>query len=410
MGLRMYEFVKEVKRIFMDIKQRNELALKKHEMWKGKIEVISRAEVNNSEDLANAYTPGVAAPCLEIQKNENLAYKYTRKGNLVAVITNGTAVLGLGDIGPQAGMPVMEGKCCLFKKFANVDAIPILVDSHDKEEVIKTIKNISKSFGAINLEDIKAPECFEIETRLKEICDIPIFHDDQHGTAIVLCAAMINCSRLMKRPLSSYKVTISGAGAAGISIAKLLVKLGIGDVILCDKFGILYRGNPQMNPYQKEVAEITNKQNIQGTLADAMKGADVFVGVSVANIVSQDMVRAMAPQPIVISIANPIPEIMPQDAKEAGAYIIATGRSDFPNQVNNVLAFPGLFKGILSVNGTKITEEMKVAAAHGLAQIISDQELNPEYILPNAFNPKVVESVSNAVATEAVKNNLIKKM
>ncbi len=393
----------------MTNEERNKLALQKHKEWKGKIEVISRAEVNNRDDLSNAYTPGVAAPCLKIQKDPNLAYEYTRKGNMAAVITNGTAVLGLGDIGPQAGMPVMEGKCVLFKKFGGVDAIPILVDSHDVDEVVKTVKLISKSFGAINLEDIKAPECFEIEKRLIEECDIPIFHDDQHGTAIVLAATMINCSRLMKKDLKEYNVVISGAGAAGISIAKMLLGIGVGDIILVDKFGILHPDVKEMNKYQREMSEITNKKKIKGTLADAMKGADVFIGVSAPKIVTQEMVKSMTDKPIIISIANPIPEIMPEEAKQAGAYIIASGRSDYPNQVNNILAFPGLFKGILSVRGTKITEDMKLAAARGLSAIIKDDELSPEYILPDPFNPLVVESVADAVAKEAIAKGLIRK-
>ncbi len=393
----------------MTNEERNKLAIQKHKEWKGKVEVISRCEIKDREDLSNAYTPGVAAPCLEIQKNPILAYEYTRKGNMAAVITNGTAVLGLGDIGPQAGMPVMEGKCCLFKKFGGVDAIPILVDSHDVDEVVRTVKLISESFGAINLEDIKAPECFEIEQRLKDECNIPIFHDDQHGTAIVVAAAMINCSRLMKKDLKDFTVTISGAGAAGISIAKMLLGIGIGDVILVDKFGILHPEETQMNKYQKEMAEITNKKRIKGNLADAMKGANVFIGVSAPKIVTKEMVKSMAEKPIVIAIANPIPEIMPEEAKEAGAYIICSGRSDYPNQVNNILAFPGLFKGILSVRGTKITEDMKLAAARGLSAIIKDNELSPEYILPDAFNPKVVESVAEAVAKEAVAKGLIRK-
>ncbi|MEG1027304.1 MAG: NADP-dependent malic enzyme [Oscillospiraceae bacterium] len=377
----------------MDIKEK---ALNAHKEWKGKIEIVSRAPINSKEDLAVAYTPGVAEPCLKIAENTDLSFSLTRRGNLVAVITDGTAVLGLGDIGPEAGMPVMEGKCSLFKRFADVDAFPICIDSKDTDEIVKTIKNISKSFGGINLEDISAPRCFEIEERLKKELDIPVFHDDQHGTAIIVASGIINSIRLTNK--KDITVVINGAGAADIAIAKLLLKLPcVADVILCDSTGIIYQGRERQNEAKNEIAKITNKTGKKGLLADALAGADAFVGVSGPNLVSKDMVRSMNDKPIIFAIANPIPEIMPDDAKEAGAYIIGTGRSDFPNQINNVLCFPGIFKGALECRAKAITEEMKIAVAYAIAEIIPENELNPEYILPDPFNEKVARAVADAV-------------
>ena len=382
---------------------RREIALKAHKDWNGKIEVVSRAKVTNREELAVAYTPGVAEPCIEIQKDESKAYDYTRKGNLVAVITNGTAVLGLGDIGPSAGMPVMEGKCVLFKEFAGVDAFPICVDSKDPDEIVNVIYKISKSFGGINLEDIGAPVCFEVERRLKEMCDIPVFHDDQHGTAIVVTAAMLNAAKLKGKKPEELKVVLNGAGAAGISIARLLMSAGFTNMTLCDIFGILVEGGEANTDAQREMAKITNREMKTGTLADAMKGADVFVGVSRGNLVSEEMVASMNEKPIILAMANPTPEIMPDKALAAGAYIVGTGRSDFPNQINNVLVFPGIFKGALKVRATDITESMKLTAARAIASVITDEELNPEYIIPDPFDPRVADVVSNAVAEEAVR-------
>ncbi len=382
---------------------KRERALQAHKDWQGKIEVISRAKVTNRDELAVAYTPGVAEPCLEIQKDESLAYEYTRKGNLVAVITNGTAVLGLGDIGPAAGMPVMEGKCALFKEFAGVDAFPICVDSKDPDELVNVIYKISKSFGGINLEDIGAPTCFEVERRLKEMCDIPVFHDDQHGTAIVVSAALLNAAKLKGKEPGELKVVLNGAGAAGISIARLLMDIGFTNMTLCDIFGTIYEGGPANTDAQREMAKVTNKEKLAGTLADAMKGADVFVGVSRGNLVTAEMVQSMNEKPIILAMANPTPEIMPDIALEAGAYIVGTGRSDFPNQINNVLVFPGIFKGALAVRSTSITESMKVAAAKAIASVVSDEELKPEYIIPDVFDPRVADVVAKAVADEAVR-------
>ena len=382
---------------------KRERALKAHKDWQGKIEVIARAEITNRDELTVAYTPGVAEPCLEIQKDESLSYEYTRKGNLVAVITNGTAVLGLGDIGPSAGMPVMEGKCALFKSFAGVDAFPICVDTKDPDELVNIIYKISKSFGGINLEDIAAPACFEVERRLKEMCDIPVFHDDQHGTAIVVSAAMLNAAKLVGKKPEELKVVLNGAGAAGVSIANLLLDLGFTNMVVCDIFGTLYEGGPANTDAQKELAKRTNKEKLAGTLADAMKGADVFVGVSRGNLVTAEMVKSMSDKPIILAMANPVPEIMPDVAIEAGAYIVGTGRSDFPNQINNVLVFPGVFKGALSVRSTSITESMKIAAAKAIAASVSDEELNREYIIPDIFNPKVTDIVAKAVADEAIR-------
>jgi len=378
-------------------------ALEKHAEWMGKIEVVTRAPINNKADLAVAYTPGVAEPCLEIANDEMLAYEYTRKGNLVAVITDGTAVLGLGDIGPSAAMPVMEGKCALFKRFAGIDAIPICIDSKDPEVIINTIANISKSFGGINLEDISAPRCFEIEEALKRICDIPVFHDDQHGTAIVTSAGLLNAVRFTKKKMGQLKIVISGAGSAGISIAKLFIQMGFGEIIMCGSKGIIYDGAPYNNSAQQEMSKVTNRDKLTGTLADAMKGADVFIGVSKPNIVSKDMIASMSKDPIIFALANPVPEIMPDLAKEAGAAVVATGRSDFPNQVNNVLVFPGIFKGVLSVRSKVITDSMKEAAAKAIAEVIKDDEISADYLLPDPFNPNVVEVVAKAVADEAIR-------
>ena len=382
---------------------KREIALNAHKEWAGKIEVVSRAKVTNRAELAVAYTPGVAEPCIEIQKDESKAYDYTRKSNLVAVITNGTAVLGLGDIGPAAGMPVMEGKCVLFKEFAGVDAFPICVDSKDPDELVNIIYKISKSFGGINLEDIGAPTCFEVERRLKEMCDIPVFHDDQHGTAIVVTAAMLNAAKLKGKKPEELKVVLNGAGAAGISIAKLLMSAGFTNMTLCDIFGILVEGGQANTDAQREMAKVTNREMKTGTLADAMKGADVFVGVSRGNLVNEEMVASMNEKPIILAMANPTPEIMPDKALAAGAYIVGTGRSDFPNQINNVLVFPGIFKGALKVRATDITESMKLTAARAIASVITDEELNPEYIIPDPFDPRVADVVSNAVAEEAVR-------
>ena len=380
---------------------KKELALKKHAEWRGKLSVETKAPITNREELAIAYTPGVAEPCLEIQKDESLAYTYTGKGNTVAVITDGTAVLGLGDIGPSAGMPVMEGKCALFKTFAGIDAIPICVDTKDSEEIISTVRNISKSFGGINLEDISAPRCFEIERRLIEECDIPVFHDDQHGTAIITCAGLLNAVKLTGRKMGNLKIAISGAGSAGISIAKMIMRMGFGDVILCGSKGTIYDGAPYNNPEQQKMAKVTNKECIKGTLADAMKGADILIGVSKPGVVTQDMIRSMAKDPIVFVMANPVPEIMPDLAKEAGAAVVGTGRSDFPNQVNNVLAFPGIFRGALDARARRITEEMKEAAARAIASCIPEDKLTADYVLPDAFDPNVVKNVAEAVMKEA---------
>ncbi len=379
----------------MDIKQK---ALEAHEKWQGKIEVISRAEIKTREDLSVAYTPGVAEPCLKIAENPDLAYKYTRKGNLVAVITDGTAVLGLGDIGGLAGMPVMEGKCCLFKEFAGVDAFPLCVKSKDADEIVRTIELISDSFGGINLEDISAPRCFEIEEKLKQRLDIPVFHDDQHGTAIVVGAALLNAVKLTGKKLSDITVVINGAGSAGIAIGKFLLKLGIGDLIMVDINGIINRDDCYDNPAHAEMAKITNKHDRKGKLADAMKGADAFVGVSRPNLVSAEMVKSMADKPILFPMANPNPEITYDEAKAAGAFIVGTGRSDYPNQINNVLVFPGVFKGALSVRAKAITEDMKLAAARAIAGLVPEDKLSPEYIIPSALDKSVANAVAKAVA------------
>lgn len=387
----------------MDIKQKS---LEKHYDWRGKIEVVSRTPVKNSEDLSTAYTPGVAEPCLVIKEDINKSYELTRRWNLVAVITDGTAVLGLGDIGPEAGMPVMEGKCVLFKEFADVDAFPLCIKSKDVDEIVKTIYNISGSFGGINLEDIAAPRCFEIERRLKEICDIPVFHDDQHGTAIVVAAAMINALKVVKKDMGSVKVIINGAGSAGIAIAKHLLRLGVKNLVMCDRFGIICEGMEGLNEAHEEISKVTNRKMLKGGLADAMRGADVFIGVSAPNIVTADMIKSMAEKPIVFPMANPVPEIMPDKALEAGAAVVGTGRSDFPNQINNVLAFPGIFRGALDVRARDINEEMKMAASHAIASIVSEEELSSEYILPKAFDERIGRTVAKAVAEAAVKSGV----
>lgn len=385
----------------MDIKEK---AVLKHREWRGKIEVVSRVPITNREELSVAYTPGVAQPCLEIEKDPEQVYELTRKGNLVAVITDGTAVLGLGDIGPSAAMPVMEGKCALFKEFADVDAFPLCVASKDVDEIVNTIRLIAPSFGGINLEDIAAPRCFEIEERLKKVLDIPVFHDDQHGTAIVALAALINAAKLAGKKLEDMTLVINGAGAAGIAVAKLMLMAGIGDLILCDINGILYDGAEGLNPAQMELAKVTNRTGMRGILADALRGADAFLGVSRPNLVTAEMVSSMAEKAIVFAMANPTPEILPEDAIKGGAFIVGTGRSDYPNQINNVLAFPGIFKGALQARVRDITDEMKLAAAYGIASIIPEEELRPEYILPDAFNKKVAESVAKAVYEIGMKN------
>ncbi len=382
----------------------NEIAIQKHTEWEGKIEVIARAPVGSKEELAIAYTPGVAAPCLEISDNVDLSYKYTRRSNLVAVVTDGTAVLGLGDIGPEAGMPVMEGKCALFKAFGDVDAFPLCIRSKEVDDIVKTVKLLAGSFGGVNLEDISAPRCFEIEKRLKEDpeVDIPIFHDDQHGTAVITLAGMINALKLTGKHIDDISVVVSGAGAAAIAITKLLISRGLKDVVLCDRRGAVYKGRGQnMNPVKNEIAEITNQQGKKGLLADVIKGADVFIGVSAPGVLTAEMVKTMAPNPIIFACANPTPEIMPDEALSAGAAVVATGRSDFPNQVNNVLAFPGIFRGALDVRASDINDAMKLAAADAIASLVSDDELRADYILPDAFDPRVGKAVAAAVAQAA---------
>ena len=378
-----------------------EESLQKHYEWGGKIEVISRAPINTREDLSLAYTPGVAEPCLEIQKDYNKSYDLTRRHNLVAVITDGTAVLGLGDIGPEAGMPVMEGKCALFKEFANVDAFPICIRSKDVDELVRTIYLISGSFGGINLEDISAPRCFEVERKLKEICDIPVFHDDQHGTAIVVAAAFINALKVVGKELSSVRAVLNGAGSAGIAIGKHLMNLGLKNLIMVDRFGIIDEGMEELNSAQAEMAELTNREHKRGTLADALQGADVFFGVSAPNVLTPEMIKTMAADPIVFAMANPTPEIMPDAAKAAGARVVGTGRSDFPNQINNVMAFPGIFRGALDCRASCINEEMKVATSYALASLVCEDELNEEYILPNALDKRIAKVVAEAVIKAA---------
>lgn len=379
----------------------NELALKMHEEHKGKIEVRSKVKVETREDLSTAYTPGVAEPCRKIRDNKEEVYRYTAKGNLVAVVSDGTAVLGLGDIGPEAAMPVMEGKSILFKAFADIDAFPICLNTKDSEEIIETVKRIAPTFGGINLEDISAPRCFEIERRLKEELDIPVFHDDQHGTAIVVSAGLVGALKLVKKDIHKVKAVINGAGSAGISICRLLLEIGIGDVILVDKNGILAPGEAWMNPAQKEMADRTNQEQLHGNLKDAMRGRDIFIGVSAPGVVTAEMVSTMAKDAIVFAMANPVPEITPDEAKRGGARIIATGRSDFPNQINNVLVFPGVFRGALDARAKDITEKMKIAAVYAIADIIPEEELTEEYIIPGAFDQRVVNRVAQAVAKAA---------
>lgn len=387
----------------MDAKER---ALLAHEEWGGKIEVVARCPVENREDLSIAYTPGVAEPCLKIKDDPSLSYKYTRRHNLVAVITDGTAVLGLGDIGPEAGMPVMEGKCALFKAFADVDAFPLCVKSKDVDEIVRTIQLISGSFGGVNLEDIAAPRCFEIERRLKEVCDIPIFHDDQHGTAVCCAAAMINACRLTGRELKDIKLVVNGCGAAAIAVTKFLMFLGVQNVIMCERFGIVCEGDERLNPAQAEMAKITNREHMTGTLADAVKGADVFFGLSAPGVLTAEMVSTMAKDPMVFAMANPVPEIWPDEAKKGGAAVVGTGRSDYPNQINNVLAFPGIFRGALDVRASDINEEMKMAAAYAIAHVITDEELSADNIMPLAFDARVTGAVAKAVADAAVRTGV----
>ena len=378
----------------------NEESLQKHYEWKGKIEVVPRCKIEDRHDLSVAYTPGVAEPCLEIQKDYSKSFELTRRGNLIAVVTDGTAVLGLGDIGPEAGMPVMEGKCALFKTFADVDAFPICVRSKDVDEIVRTVYLISGSFGGINLEDISAPRCFEVERRLKEICDIPVFHDDQHGTAIVVAAALLNAIKVVKKDLSA-RVTICGAGSAGCSIAKHLLNIGFKDVTLVDIKGIVCEGEDWLNPETERMAKLTNRRHLRGTLADAIKGADIFIGVSAPNIVSEDMIRSMAPRAIAFPMANPVPEIMPDLALKAGAEVVGTGRSDFKNQINNVLAFPGIFRGALDCRASQINEEMKVAASYALAGLVGEDELSADYIIPSATDKRVAKAVAEATVKAA---------
>ncbi len=387
----------------MDIKQE---AIQKHTEWKGKIEVITRAPVASKHDLSVAYTPGVAEPCLEISKDVDLSYKYTRRHNLVAVVTDGTAVLGLGDIGPEAGMPVMEGKCALFKAFGDVDAFPLCIRSKEVDDIVNTVALLAGSFGGVNLEDISAPRCFEIEKKLKERCDIPIFHDDQHGTAVITLAGLTNALKIVGKKIEEISVVVNGAGAAATAITKLLISRGLKDVVLCDRTGAIYQGREKLNSAKEEIAAITNQKMKKGSLKDVIVGADVFIGVSAPGVLTAEMVATMAKDPIVFACANPVPEILPDEAKKAGVAVMATGRSDFPNQVNNVLAFPGIFRGALDVRASDINDEMKIAAANAIASVVSDDELNPEYILPDAFDPRVGKAVAAAVADAARKSGV----
>ncbi|MBD1383127.1 NAD(P)-dependent malic enzyme [Metabacillus arenae] len=387
-----------------------EEALKMHKENQGKLGVHSKVPVRNANDLSLAYSPGVAEPCLDIHKDESIVYDYTMKGNLVAVVSDGTAVLGLGNIGPKAAMPVMEGKALLFKSFADVDAFPICLDTTDPDKIVEVVKLLEPTFGGVNLEDIAAPQCFEIEDRLRKVCDIPIFHDDQHGTAIVTAAGLINALKLADKKIEDIRVVANGAGAAGVAIVKLLLHMGVKDVILCDTKGIIYEGRPVgINPIKEKMARITNKEQKQGTLADALVGADVFVGVSAAGALTKEMVRSMNHDPIIFAMANPVPEIMPEDAKEAGALVIGTGRSDFPNQVNNVLAFPGIFRGALDVYAKEINEEMKLAAVYAIAGLISAEDLHADYVIPDPFDRRVAAHVAEAVANTAMETGVSQK-
>ena len=381
-------------------------SLKLHEKLRGKIEIIDRAPVDNEDALSLAYSPGVAQPCLEIQKDPIKSYELTRRWNTVAVVTDGTAVLGLGDIGPVAGMPVMEGKCVLFKAFGDVDALPLCIDSKDVDTIVNTVTLLQGSFGGINLEDIAAPRCFEIEEKLKKSCDIPIFHDDQHGTAVITLAGLTNALKVVGKKLEDVKIVTSGAGAAGIAIIKLMMSMGLKNVIMTDRTGAIYEGRDNLNPIKEEMAKITNFDHQAGKLADVIKGADVFVGVSGPGTLTADMVRSMAPNPLIFACANPVPEIMPDEAKAAGAAVVATGRSDFPNQINNVLCFPGLFRGALDVRASAITENMKIAAAYALANLVADDELSADYIIPKPFDPRVKDAVAKAVAEAAIKDGV----
>ena len=376
-------------------------SLKLHYKWKGKIEVVATTPVKNKEDLSLAYTPGVAEPCLEIQKDVNKSYELTRRWNMVAVVTDGTAVLGLGDIGPEAGMPVMEGKCVLFKEFGDVDAFPLCVKSKEVDDIVKTVYLTSGSFGGVNLEDISAPRCFEIEEQLKKLCDIPIFHDDQHGTAVVTAAAMINAMKLTGRNLSEQEVVVSGAGAAGVAVTKLLMSMGLRNVILCDSKGAIYEGRDGLNPFKQEMAKISNREMKKGSLTDVIAGSDIFIGVSAPGIVTEEMVKSMNPDPIIFAMSNPTPEIMPDLALKAGASVVGTGRSDFANQINNVLAFPGIFRGALDVRASDINDEMKIAAAYAIAGLVADDERSAEYVIPAPFDPRVGAAVASAVAKAA---------
>ena len=382
-------------------------SLRLHGEWKGKIEVVTRVPVENKDDLSLAYTPGVAQPCLEIQKDVNKSYELTRRWNMCLVVTDGSAVLGLGNIGPEAGMPVMEGKCVLFKAFGDVDAFPLCIKSNDVDEIVNTIYMISGSFGGVNLEDISAPRCFEIEKKLKEKCDIPIFHDDQHGTAIITLAGLTNALKVVGKKKEDVHVVMNGAGAAAISIARLLLTAGFKNITLCDRKGAIYEGRPEgMNPVKDEMSKVTNLDKKAGSLADMLVGADVFIGVSAPGTLTQDMVRTMAKDPIIFACANPTPEIFPDEAKAAGAAVVSTGRSDYPNQVNNVLCFPGIFRGALDVRASDINDEMKIAAAYAIAGLVSDEELNPDYILPAAFDPRVKDAVAKATAEAAIKSGV----
>ncbi len=383
----------------MNIKEE---ALRLHREWKGKLEVISRAPLKDRQDLSLAYTPGVAEPCLEIQKDVDLSYVYTRRWNMVAVVTDGTAVLGLGDIGPEAGMPVMEGKCVLFKVFGDVDAFPLCVRSKEVDDIVNTVRLLAGSFGGINLEDISAPRCFEIEKQLKATCDIPIFHDDQHGTAVVTLAAMMNALKYVKKNLQDISVVVNGSGAAGIAVTKLLMSTGLKRVILCDTKGAIYEGRDNLNPAKEEMAKISNLEKKKGLLKDVIVGADVFIGVSAPKMVTQDMVRSMAKDPVIFAMANPVPEILPDEAIAAGAKVVGTGRSDFANQINNVLAFPAIFRGTLDVRASDINDDMKIAAAKAIASLIREEELRPDYVIPSAFDPRVKDTVAAAVAQAAI--------